>query len=47
MVDMRADLLVVNRRFCELFGLPAGAVVPGISYAEMLKRRRSDWQRQT
>jgi diguanylate cyclase (GGDEF)-like protein/PAS domain S-box-containing protein len=38
MVDHAGNLLVVNRRFCELAGLPAGAVMPGISYAEMLER---------
>jgi diguanylate cyclase (GGDEF)-like protein/PAS domain S-box-containing protein len=35
MIDHAGAVLVVNRRFCELSGLPDGAVVPGMSYTEL------------
>ena len=35
MVDRDGKLLVVNRRFCQLFGLPPGVAAPGISYSDV------------
>ena len=35
MVDHDGKLLVVNRRFCQLFGLPSDIVTPGMTYAEL------------
>jgi diguanylate cyclase (GGDEF)-like protein/PAS domain S-box-containing protein len=35
MVDHAGQVLVVNRRFCELAGLPTSAARPGMSYAEL------------
>jgi diguanylate cyclase (GGDEF)-like protein len=35
MYDEAGILVVVNRRFSELFGFPAGSVVPGMSFAEV------------
>ena len=35
MMDHAGRVLVVNRRFCELSGLPEGAVTPGMSYADL------------
>ena len=35
MVDRNDDVLVVNRRYCELWGLPPGVVMPGMSFAAL------------
>jgi diguanylate cyclase (GGDEF)-like protein/PAS domain S-box-containing protein len=35
MVDHAGKLLVVNRRFCQLFGLPSDILTPGMTYAEL------------
>jgi diguanylate cyclase (GGDEF)-like protein len=35
MYDDTGTLVVVNRRFSELFGLPPGSVVPGMSFADV------------
>ncbi len=37
--DASERLRVVNRQFCELFSLPAAAVLPGISFRELLRLR--------
>ncbi len=37
MVDHAGTLLVVNRRFCELAGVPPGTITAGMSYAEMAR----------
>jgi diguanylate cyclase (GGDEF)-like protein len=35
MISHSGQLLVVNNRFYELFGMPSGSLAPGISYLEM------------
>ena len=35
MISHSGQLLVVNNRFYELFGMPSGSLTPGISYLEM------------
>jgi diguanylate cyclase (GGDEF)-like protein len=35
MVDRNDNVLVVNRRYCELWGLPPGVVMPGMSFAAL------------
>jgi diguanylate cyclase (GGDEF)-like protein/PAS domain S-box-containing protein len=35
MMDHAGRVLVANRRFCELSGLPEGAIAPGMSYADL------------
>jgi diguanylate cyclase (GGDEF)-like protein/PAS domain S-box-containing protein len=37
MVDRDGHLLVANRRFCELAGLPPHSVTPGMSYLELVQ----------
>ena len=35
MFDRAGSLLVVNRRFCRMFGVPDGALEPGMKYSEV------------
>ena len=35
MFDQAGQLLVVNRRFCRMFGVPDGALAPGMKYREV------------
>ena len=35
MFDQAGQLLVVNRRFCRMFGVPDGALTPGMTYREL------------
>ena len=36
--DADHRLMVVNRRYCEIYGLPAGSVLPGMTALEVLSR---------
>jgi diguanylate cyclase (GGDEF)-like protein len=38
MFDHTGLLLVVNRRFCKLFGVPEGELAPGMTYEEVTER---------
>jgi diguanylate cyclase (GGDEF)-like protein len=38
MFDHAGQLLVVNRRFCDMLGIPVGALAPGMSYDELTER---------
>ena len=40
MFDQAGRLLVVNRRFCRMFGVPDGALAPGMTYRELTDARR-------
>ena len=34
--DNEGRLQVVNRRFCEIFGIPHGQIQPGMSFSDIL-----------
>ena len=38
MFDHDGRLLVVNRRFCRMFGVPDGVLTPGMTYREVTDR---------